>query len=100
MQVLLTKNLQNLYVLHCVLQRGVTMSTTMSVKIPEDLRKKMRKLNDQVEWSKEIREYIMRRIREIESKTRLDEAHKLIESTSGVPEGTAVQTVREDRESH
>ncbi|MCE7749035.1 MAG: CopG family transcriptional regulator, partial [Candidatus Heimdallarchaeota archaeon] len=46
------------------------MSTTMSVKIPEDLRKKMRELNDQVEWSKEIREYIMRRIREIESKTR------------------------------
>jgi len=72
----------------------------MSLKIPEDLRKKMKMLNDQVEWSKEIREYIMRRIREIESKHTLEEVHKIIESTSGVPEGTALQTVREDRESH
>ncbi len=76
------------------------MSTTMSIKIPEDLRKKMRKLKDQVEWSKEIREYIQRRIREIESKRTIEEVHKMIESTSGVPEGTALQTVREDRESH
>ncbi len=72
----------------------------MSFKIPEDLREKMKELNDQVEWSKEIREYIQKRIKEIESKHTLEKVHKIVKSMAGVPEGTAEQTVREDRDSH
>ena len=72
----------------------------MSFKIPEKLKEKMKKYKDQVEWSKELREYVMLKIKEIESKNRLEEVHKIIEKTSSVPEGTAKKIVREDRESH
>ncbi|MCG3260269.1 MAG: hypothetical protein H7644_11010 [Candidatus Heimdallarchaeota archaeon] len=76
------------------------MSTTMSLKIPEELREKMRKLKDQVEWSKEIREYIQKRIREIEGKKKLEEVHEMIKKTSSSPLGTARKIVREERDSH
>ncbi|MHA1258440.1 MAG: type II toxin-antitoxin system VapB family antitoxin [Candidatus Heimdallarchaeaceae archaeon] len=72
----------------------------MSFKIPKELKEKMRKYKNQVEWSKELREYVLKKIMEIESKNSLQEAHKIIEETSSVPEGTAKKTVRENRESH
>jgi len=72
----------------------------MSFKIPEELKKKMKKYKDQVEWSKELREYVKRKIKEIESKNRLEEVHQILEKTSSVPKGTAWKTVREDRDSH
>lgn len=72
----------------------------MSFKIPEELKKKMKKYKDQVEWSKELREYVKRKIKEIESKNRLEEVHHILEKTSSVPKGTAQKTVREDRDSH
>jgi actin-related protein len=72
----------------------------MSFKLSEELREQMKKYKDQVEWSKELREYILRKIKEIESKNRLEEVHQIIEKTSSVPEGTAIKTVREDRDSH
>ena len=76
------------------------MSTTMSFKLPEELKERMKKYKDQVEWSKELREYVKRKIKEIESKNRLKEVHNILEKTSSVPEGTARKTVREDRDSH
>ncbi len=76
------------------------MSTTMSFKLPEELREQMKKYKDQVEWSKELREYISRKIREIESKNRLEEVHQILAKTASVPRGTAMKTVREDRDSH
>lgn len=76
------------------------MSTTMSFKLPKELKEQMKKYKNQVEWSKELREYVKRKIREIESKNRLGEVHQIIEKTSSVPEGTAVKTVREDRDNH
>ena len=72
----------------------------MSFKIPEELREKMREFKDQVEWSREIREYIKMRIREIEGKKKLEEAHKMIKKTSSSPLGTASKIVREERDSH
>lgn len=72
----------------------------MSFKLPEELKEKMKKYKDQVEWSKELREYVKRKIGEIESKNRLEEVHQILEKTSSVPEGTARKTVREDRDSH
>lgn len=76
------------------------MSTTVSFKLPEELKEQMKKYKNQVEWSKELREYVKKKIREIESKNRLKEVHQILEKTSSVPEGTAVKTVREDRDSH
>lgn len=72
----------------------------MSFKLPEELKEQMKKYKNQVEWSKELREYVKRKIREIESKNRLEEVHQIIVKTSSVPEGTAVKTVREDRDNH
>ncbi|MCG3223782.1 MAG: hypothetical protein H7647_04905 [Candidatus Heimdallarchaeota archaeon] len=72
----------------------------MSFKLPEELRERMKKYKDQVEWSKELREYIKRKVRELESKNKLEEVHQILKKTSSVPEGTAVKTVREDRDSH
>lgn len=72
----------------------------MSFKLPEELRERMKKYKDQVEWSKELREYIKRKVRELESKNKLEEVHQILKKTSSVPEGTAMKTVREDRDSH
>lgn len=72
----------------------------MSLKIPEDLREKMKKLKDQVEWSKEIREYIKKRIREIESEKKLDEVHEILKKTSSSPLGTGSRIVREERDNN
>lgn len=72
----------------------------MSFKIPEELREKMKELKDQVEWSEELREYIKKRIREIEGKKKLDKAHEMIKKTSSSPIGTAKKIVREERDSN
>ena len=73
-------------------------STVVSIRVPPELKREMRKYN--INWSNEIREFIKKRIEEEEKKRTLQEVIELVESLSGVPEGTAKKLVREDRDSH
>ena len=38
------------------------MGTVISIRVPEELKREMDRLRDEVNWSEEIREFIKRRI--------------------------------------
>jgi len=73
-------------------------SAVVSIRIPPELRREMRKYD--INWSREIREFIKKRIEEEEKKRALQEVIEIVESLPGVPKGTAKKLVREDRDSH
>jgi len=75
------------------------MSETIAIKIPPELKKKIKQLKNKVNWPEEIRLFIKRRIREIEAEESMSKILEEIKSTSGVPKGFSVSSVREDRES-
>ncbi len=74
--------------------------SVVTLKVPAEVKERMRKLRGRVNWSRELREYIVRRIRELEAEEALTEATRMIGGTGGVPEGFSAESVREDREGH
>ena len=72
----------------------------VTFKVPSEIKEKMRKFKGKINWSVEIREYIARRIRELEAEEALREAEEMIGKTKGVPEGFSARSVREDRDSY
>ncbi|QDA30706.1 hypothetical protein FH039_02470 [Thermococcus indicus] len=69
----------------------------VTVRVPDELKLKMKELN--INWSEEIREFIRRRIDEIERKRRIQEALELAKASGSVGRGFAAKSVREDRDS-
>ncbi|MEX2724633.1 MAG: CopG family transcriptional regulator [Candidatus Freyarchaeota archaeon] len=80
------------------------MDNFVKVRVPLDLKEKMRKFEDRVKWSIEIRRFIEMRIQELENKSEMEENLKkviaIIEKTGGVPKGFFSEAVRTDRDSH
>jgi len=72
----------------------------VSVKVPEEVREKMRMYSDVVKWPEIIRESIMKKIEEVERVNAVEEAIRLLGSIAPAPKGTAKALVREDRDSH
>ena len=68
------------------------------LRIPRDLRAKMRLYSDRVDWSEEVRRFIERRVRELERERALEELEELIRRLPEAPRGTAASYVREDRD--
>jgi len=56
-------------------------------------------LGGEVNWSREIREFIIRRIEEVRRRL-LNEVVEYIKTLPEAPRGTANRLVREDRDSH
>nr|MDO8063150.1 hypothetical protein [Candidatus Freyrarchaeum guaymaensis] len=69
----------------------------ITVRIPDDLRVKMRRLN--VNWSEEIRRFIAQRVEEEERRESVEEALRMLKGRRGVEAGFSAQSVREDRDS-
>lgn len=63
------------------------MSDVISIKVPKELKEKMKRYKRRINWSKVIREFLMESIRLLEAKERLEEASTLINETKGVPLG-------------
>ena len=77
------------------------MSETIAVKVSKELKEKMQRLRDRVNWPSEIRRFIEERIRQEEAEENLKQVIELLKRTKGgVEKGFAVTAVREDRESH
>ena len=71
----------------------------ITVRVPDELKLKMKELN--INWSKEIREFIRRRIDEEERRRKIREALELLKRTPVSAErGFSAKSVREDRDSH
>uniref|UniRef100_A0A7J3Z7W0 CopG family transcriptional regulator n=1 Tax=Ignisphaera aggregans TaxID=334771 RepID=A0A7J3Z7W0_9CREN len=72
-----------------------------SVKISKDLKEKMNKFKNRVNWAEEVRRFIEERVRELEAEENFREVlSKLERATWSVPKGFSVEAVREDRDSN
>ncbi len=69
------------------------MSEVLSIRIRKDLREKMRRYSD-IDWRKEIEEFIERRIREMEFEETIREVESLLRGVE--PAGDEVLEVPED----
>lgn len=76
------------------------MSEVVSFKVPKEIREKMRRYKNKINWSKLLREFVVEKIRQIEAEEKLKKVSKIISETKGVPSGFSSASVREDRDSN
>jgi len=76
------------------------MSEIVAVKVPKHLRDAMRRLKDKIKWSEEIRAFIEDKLREAESEENIKKVIQMLRETGEVPKGSAVKSIREDRDSN
>ncbi|RLG60110.1 MAG: hypothetical protein DRN95_00460 [Candidatus Hydrothermarchaeota archaeon] len=69
----------------------------ISVKVSDEIKRKMKEI--EINWSEEIRNCILRKIKEKEKEKILKEIKEMLKEIK-VEEGTASSIVREDRDSH
>ncbi|MDV3294181.1 MAG: hypothetical protein LYZ70_07910, partial [Nitrososphaerales archaeon] len=74
--------------------------SVISVKVPEDVKEKMKKTKDRVDWPEEIRNFVARRVEELEKTRRLEEVKGLLADLPIQPRGSISRLVSEDRDSH
>ena len=74
--------------------------SVFSIRIPPKIKNEMDKLKGEINWSREIREFIKSKIEEHKKRKVLQEAIAYIQSLPKAPKGTAQKLVREDRDSH
>ena len=75
------------------------MGTVISIRVPEELKREMDRLRDEVNWSEEIREFIKRRIEEYRKKEVFDELVEYIKTLPEAPKRIAHELVKESRDS-
>lgn len=74
--------------------------SVVSVKVPREVKVKMDGLKGLVDWPKEIREFIVRKIEEFERVRNVEVVENLLKNMPIQPKGSISRLVREDRESH
>ena len=76
------------------------LSEVVSFKVPREVKEKMKALKNKINWSEELRKYVVKRIEEMEREEALEKALKLLESVKPAKRGTAAKYVRESRDSN
>ncbi len=75
------------------------MSATVSFKVRKDIKEKMEKYKNIVNWSEELRKFVENKIKEIEAREKFEMIIETLEKASwSVEEGFSVKSVREDRD--
>jgi len=70
------------------------------VKVRKELKEKMERYRDRVDWPEEVRRFIELRIRELEAEESFERILEELKRASwSVPRGFSVKCVREDRDS-
>jgi len=72
---------------------GAVLSTTLTVRIPKELKEKMSKFN--INWSEEIRRFLEKRVAQLEALQLLDEIEKRAINRKVIVD--SAKLVREDR---
>jgi len=75
------------------------LSSVISFKVPKEIKEKAKKLKHYVNWSQELRDYFIRRVQEVERDVNMRIIIDELKKTEGVPRGSAVASVRENRDS-
>jgi hypothetical protein len=76
------------------------MSEVVSFKVPKQIKEKMRRYADRVNWAEELRKFVMNRVEELEREDNVKEVISILMSTREVPSGFSEVSVREDRDSN
>lgn len=76
------------------------MSEVVSFKVPREVKLKMKKLEKYVNWSEELRKFLIKRVEELEREVNFREVLEKLKNTGSVEEGFSVESVREDRDSY
>ena len=72
----------------------------VSFKVRRELKEKMEKYKDKVNWAEELRRFLEAKIRELEAQDNMERVVKELEALPvGAPRGFASASVREDRDS-
>lgn len=74
--------------------------SVVSVKVNKEIKDKMMKYKDRVNWAQEFRMFIENRIRQLEAEENFKKLIEALEKASwSVPKGFSTRSVREDRDS-
>jgi len=76
------------------------LSEVVSFKVPREVKLKMKKLEKYVNWSEELRKFLIKRVEELEREVNFREVLEKLKNTGSVEEGFSVESVREDRDSY
>lgn len=71
--------------------------TVITIRIPEDLRRKMQRVK--VNWSEEIRRFIAQRVEEEERRESIERGLEILRGRKSVEKGFSALSVRGDRDS-
>ncbi|RLF13899.1 MAG: CopG family transcriptional regulator [Thermoprotei archaeon] len=74
--------------------------SVVSIKVPREVKDKMERLRGVVDWPKEIRGFIVRRIEEIERVRNVEMVEGILKGLPVQPRGFISRLVRECREGH
>jgi len=74
--------------------------SVVSVKVPKEIKEKMERTKDSVDWPEEIRRAIIRKLEEIERKQAIEKVEKMLAELPVQPKGTISSLIREDRDAH
>ncbi|WP_175058829.1 hypothetical protein [Thermococcus sp. 2319x1] len=70
----------------------------ITVRVPDEIKAKMKGIS--INWSEEIRRFIIQRIEEEERKKNLQKALEILKGKKSVERGFSAKSVREDRDSN
>lgn len=74
--------------------------SVFSVKLRREVKEKMVKYRDRVDWAEEVRRFIESRLRELEAEENFEKVlSELRRASWSVPKGFSTESVREDRDS-
>lgn len=74
--------------------------SVFSVKLRREVKEKMEKYRDRVNWAEEVRRFIENKLRELEAEENFEIIlSELRRASWSVPKGFSVESVREDRDS-
>jgi hypothetical protein len=75
--------------------------SVVSVKVKKEIKEKMLKYKENVNWAEEIRKFIQMKIREIEAEENIKRIREILSKIEfRAPKGSSVEMIREDRDSH
>ena len=82
------------------LSYGIPAMSVVSFKVRREIKEKMRRYRDRVNWAEELRRFVEERIRELEAEENIGKVVRELEKVPvGVSKGFASSLVREDRDS-
>jgi predicted signal transduction protein with EAL and GGDEF domain len=75
--------------------------SVVSVKVKREIKEKMLKYKEKVNWAEEIRKFIEMKIREIEAEENIKRVCAILSKIEfHAPKGSSVEMIREDRDGH